>query len=151
MDKNDDFKGGQISKIIIDSLKPFLEKIKKVGLKKSMSALFPGKDADAFVLKKIKNQLAKKRAIELGKNLGRLEVQYRFDGIQIEPCGILRFLIKHIINSMIIYGVSLLLKVRININHINAWMKKTDMHCARYLGQSTILSFLHTENIFQYD
>ena len=27
MDKNDDFKGGQISKIIIDSLKPFLEKI----------------------------------------------------------------------------------------------------------------------------
>ena len=60
MDKNDDFKGGQISKIIIDSLKPFLEKIKKVGLKKSMSALFPGKDADAFVLKKIKNQLAKK-------------------------------------------------------------------------------------------
>ena len=96
MDKNDDFKGGQISKIIIDSLKPFLEKIKKVGLKKSMSALFPGKDADAFVLKKIKNQLAKKRAIELGKNLGRLEVQYRFDGIQIEPCGILRFLIKKI-------------------------------------------------------
>ena len=96
MRKNYDFKGGQISKVIIDSLKPFLEKIKKVGLKKSIGALFPGKDADAFVLKKIKNQLAKKRAIELGKNLGRLEVQYRFDGIQIEPCGILRFLIKKI-------------------------------------------------------
>lgn len=96
MNKNDDFKGGQISKIIIDSLKPFLEKIRKVGLKKSIDALFPGKDADVFVLKKIKTQLAKKRAIDLGKNLGRLEVQYRFDGIQIEPCGILRFLIKKI-------------------------------------------------------
>lgn len=96
MNKNNDFKGGQISKIIIDSLKPFLEKIRKVGLKKSIGALFPEKDADTFVLKKIKTQLAKKRDIELGKNLGRLEVQYRFDGIQIEPCGILRFLIKKI-------------------------------------------------------
>ncbi|MGN1043924.1 MAG: metallophosphoesterase [Acutalibacteraceae bacterium] len=96
MNKNNDFKCGQISKIIIDSLKPFLEKIRKAGLKKSLGALFPEKDADTFVLKKIKTQLAKKRGIELGKHLGRLEVQYRFDGIQIEPCGILRFLIKKI-------------------------------------------------------
>lgn len=95
-DQNSDYKGGKLSEIIIVSLRPFLEKIKSNGIKKSIKNLLPGTDPDQFVLKKIKNQLVKRRGIELGKGLGRADIQYRYDGIQIEFVGVLRFLIKRI-------------------------------------------------------
>ena len=85
-----------LSEIVITAMLPYLEKIKKIGVKKSISNLLPEIDLDSFVLKKIKNQLSRRRTVELGKGLGRVDVQYRRDGIQIEPMGILRFLIKKI-------------------------------------------------------
>ncbi len=94
--RNLDYKGGKLSEIIIVSLKPFLEKIKLNGIKKSIKNLLPGVDPDKFVLKKIKNQLEKRRGVELGKGMGRADIQYRYDGIQIEFAGVIRFLIKSI-------------------------------------------------------
>ncbi len=85
-----------LNEIVIAALLPYLEKIKKEGIKKSISNLLPEVDLDSFVLKKIRNQLSKRRTIELGKGLGRVDVQYRRRGIQIEPMGILRLLVKQI-------------------------------------------------------
>ena len=52
---------------------------------------------DKFVLEKIKIQLSKHRFIDLNnKKLGKIGIQYRYDGIQIEPVGVLGFLIKKI-------------------------------------------------------
>ena len=90
------YKGGKISEIVISSVMPFLNKLKKNGIKKILGEFLPGIDINNFVLEKIKNQLSKRRAVELGKGLGRVYIQYRFDGIQVEPCGVLRFLIKKI-------------------------------------------------------
>ncbi len=91
------YKGGKLSEIVIVSLRPFLEKLKLRGLKETISDLIPGLDPDEFVLNKIKTQISKFRGIELGKNyLGRINIQYRYDGIQIEPVGVLRLFIKKI-------------------------------------------------------
>ncbi len=91
------YKGGQLSEIVIVSLRPFLEKLKNKGLKETVCDLIPGLDLDKFVLGKIKTQLAKLRGIELSRSyLGRINIQYRYDGIQIEPIGFLRLLIKKI-------------------------------------------------------
>ena len=90
------YKGGKISEIVISSIRPFLNKLKKIGIKKCLKSFLPKINIDNFVLEKIKSQLIKRRAIELGRGLGRVYIQYRFDGIQIEPCGVLRFIIKKI-------------------------------------------------------
>ncbi len=98
MDKNKilDYRGRELSEIVVASLRPFLEKVKSNGIKESIEAFLPGVDPHKFVLQKIKNQLEKRRGIELGRGLGRADVQYRYDGVQIEFAGMLRFLIKKI-------------------------------------------------------
>ena len=95
-EKTLEYKGGKLSKIVIESLRPFIDKIKRTGVKKSIENLIPGINADEFVLKKIKHQLCKRRGIQLSGGLGRVDVQYRYDGIQIEFFGILRFFVKRI-------------------------------------------------------
>lgn len=96
MNDKSDYQGGRLSEVVINSLKPFFKKIKDIGIKKSIESLLPGINADEFVLSKIKNQLVKRREIELEKGLGRLAVQYRYDGIQIECAGLVRFLVNKI-------------------------------------------------------
>ncbi len=96
MDDMVDYKGGKLSEIVINSIKPFLGSIKEKGIKKSIENLLPGVKADDFVLSKIRNQLVKRREIELGKGLGRAAVQYRFDGIQIEFSGLVKIFINKI-------------------------------------------------------
>lgn len=95
-DINAKYKGGQLTEIVIGAIAPFMEKIKSIGIKKSIENLIPGTNADKFVLEKIKYQLCKRRGIELAGGLGRADVQYRRDGIQIEFCGIIRLFIKKI-------------------------------------------------------
>lgn len=93
----ENYKGGRLSEIVIISLRPFLEKLKLRGLKEIICDLIPELDPDKFVLDKIKIQLSKLRAIELNRSyLGRINIQYRYDGIQIEPVGFLRLFIKKI-------------------------------------------------------
>ncbi len=91
-----DYQGGRLSEVVINSLKPLLRKIKDIGIKKSIENMLLGINADEFVLSKIKNQLVKRREIELENGLGRLAVQYRYDGIQIECAGLIRLLINKI-------------------------------------------------------
>ena len=96
MNDTSDYQGGKLSEVVINSLKPFLKKIKDIGIKKSIENILPSINADEFVLSKIKNQLVKRREIELENNLGRLSVQYRYDGIQIECAGLIRLLVNKI-------------------------------------------------------
>lgn len=95
-DKSNKYYGGKLSEVVINSLKPFLEKIKLYGIKKSIEDFIPGVQLDKFVLNKIKTQLKKRRGIKLGKYFGMVFVQYRYDGIQIEFSGASRFLIDKI-------------------------------------------------------
>ena len=90
------YKCGKLSEIIIVFLKSFLDKIKKNGLKKMIQTFLPGINLDEFVMQKVRNQMKKRRAVELKKGLGRIDIQYRRNGIQIEPAGFLRTFIKRI-------------------------------------------------------
>lgn len=95
--KNQEYKGGKLSEVVVAALGPFFEKLSANGIKKTVSYFAPGINLDKFVLGKIKSQLSKHRVIELDNiYLDKVEIQYRDDGIQIEPSGILRFLIKKI-------------------------------------------------------
>ena len=96
MDIHENYKGGRLSGIVIESLRKFFEKIKKNGIKKTVESFMPGVDANEFVLLKIRNQLKKRRGIELAHGLGRVDIQYRFGGVQIEFVGIIRYLIKKV-------------------------------------------------------
>lgn len=97
-DKNkEEYKGGKLSEVVIASLRPFLEKLSSQGIKGTLNGYFPDLNLEKLVLRKIKNQLSKHRVIELGNAyLDKIEIQYRHEGIQIEPCGILRLLVKKI-------------------------------------------------------
>ena len=91
-----EYKCGKLSEIVIISLRRFLAKIRENGLKKTVQKFLVEKDLDELVLQKIKNQMQKRRAIELKKGLGRIDIQYRRGGIQVEPAGFLRIFIKKI-------------------------------------------------------
>lgn len=91
-----EYKCGKLSEVVITSLKKFLKKIEFNGLKRTVELFLPGIDLDEFVLQKIKNQMKKRRAVELSNGLGRVDIQYRRGGIQIEPAGILRLFVKEI-------------------------------------------------------
>lgn len=90
------YKCGDLSEIVIASLRKWLQKIKSGGIKNALKSFLPGVDPDNFVLQKIRNQLKKRRAIELKKGIGRVDIQYRRGGIQIEPVGLLRIFVKKI-------------------------------------------------------
>lgn len=95
--KNQEYKGGKLSEAVVAALGPFFEKLSTNGIKKTVSDFAPGINLDKFVLEKIKSQLSKHRVIELDNiYLDKVEIQYRGDGIQIEPSGALRFLIRKI-------------------------------------------------------
>ena len=78
-----EYKCGKLSEVVIVSLRSFLGKIRANGLKKMVQTFLPGVNLDDFVLQKIRNQMKKRRAIELKKGLGRIDIQYRRNGIQI--------------------------------------------------------------------
>ena len=73
-----EYKCGKLSEVVIVSLRAFLDKIKSNGLKKMVEIFLPGINLDEFVLQKIKNQMKKRRAIELKKKLGRIGQADRF-------------------------------------------------------------------------
>jgi len=92
-----EYKGGKLSEIIIISLVPFLASLKRKGIKQSVAEFIPDVDIDKFVVGKIRKQLLKRRGVEISNGfIGRVDIQYRYDGIQIEPTGLLRLLVKKI-------------------------------------------------------
>lgn len=94
---NKKYKGGKLTEAVISSLDPILKKLSEKGIKNVVNGFSSKIDIDKFILNKIKSQLSKHIIIELGnKYLDKLSVQYRYDGIQIEPFGILRLIVKKI-------------------------------------------------------
>lgn len=107
------YKGDKLSETIIVSLEPFWNKLKENGIKESIKNFIPNMDINNFVLNKIRNQLSKRRGIEFNnKYLGRVDIQYRGDGIQIEPTAFPRLFIKKITitDSQIIASLDSILK-----------------------------------------
>lgn len=91
-----DYRCGKLSEMVADVIRNFLNKINEIGLKQSIENLLPGLNANEFVLGKIKFQMSKRRGVELGRGLGRADIQYRRGGIQIELSGFVRYFIKKI-------------------------------------------------------
>ncbi len=93
---NIEYKCGKLSQMVTSLLRTFLKKVNEIGLKETIQKMLPDSDIDSFVVGKLRNQLQKRRMIKLKKGLGRVYIQYRRNGIQVEPSGLLRTFIKRI-------------------------------------------------------
>ncbi len=90
------YKGGKLSKIVVDSIIPYIKRLNEYGIKDVIAKVMPGSDLDYIAINKIRNFLSVRRSIKLGKGLGRVYVQYRRGGVRIEPAGLIRSVIKMI-------------------------------------------------------
>lgn len=94
--EEDKYRGGKLSKIVVDSIIPYIKRLNEYGIKNWIAKVIPGSDLDHVAIMKIKNFLSVRRSIKLGKGLGRVYVQYRRGGVRIEPAGLIRSVIKMI-------------------------------------------------------
>ena len=94
--EEDKYRGGKLSKIVVDAIIPYIERLNEYGIKNYIAKVIPGGDLDYFTITKIKNFLSVRRSIKLGKGFGRVYVQYRRGGVRIEPAGLIRSVIKMI-------------------------------------------------------
>ncbi len=96
----------QLGEIVEVFLRNYLIKIKSEGLKNVISKA-TSKGLDYFILGQVKKHLSPKRVIRLGKGFGMIDVQYKKGGIELDPCGFIRLLIKKIVvgNSQILHAV----------------------------------------------
>lgn len=93
-DGNDEDRG--LSEIITKLLEKYIKKLKIEGLRNRISRAIPNKEIDSFILQNVKKYLMPKKILCMGKVLGIISVQYRRGGIQLEPSGVIRLLIKRI-------------------------------------------------------
>ena len=92
----DNIDDSYLIQIIEKTVKSYFTELKEEGIKNRISSILNGISVDSLILKKIRRYLSPCRSIELGKRAGRAMVQYRGGGIQIEPTGIVRWVIKRI-------------------------------------------------------
>lgn len=90
------FNDEQVSSILTRMLEIYIEKLKTEGLKNRISRALPNNEIDSFILGQVKRRLSAKRILWLGKGLGAVDIQYKNSGIQLEPSGMARFLIKRL-------------------------------------------------------
>ncbi len=88
--------GDKLIELVKQVIEPYFEELKKEGIKSRIESMFTNTNIDKLILSKVRKHLASSRVIELSKGLGRICIQYRSSGIQIEPIGLVRFLIKKI-------------------------------------------------------
>ena len=87
----------KIEYIIRKSLTPFLEQVKKLGLKSSIEKIFPGFYIDDFILKKIRKSLRLIRIINLNKFAGKINIYYKDNAIYLDCIGMIGLFINQII------------------------------------------------------
>ena len=68
-------------------LRPMLEEIGQTGLRQWIAENLPDVDLDALVLDLVRDALAGGMDIELGTGIGRVHVEYRNGGVQLQPSG----------------------------------------------------------------
>jgi 3',5'-cyclic AMP phosphodiesterase CpdA len=90
------YKGGKLSKIVIESIIPYIKRLNEHGVKYVIAKVVPGSDLDYVAINQVKRFLSVRRSIKLGKGLGRVYVQYRRGGVRIELSGFIRSVIKMI-------------------------------------------------------
>lgn len=85
-----------VNRIIEETFLPYVEQIKKTGLKEQISLRVPGLDIDRKLIDMVKKHLAPVREIELGKRIGRATVSYRNGKIIIKLSGTFALFINEI-------------------------------------------------------
>lgn len=89
----------QARQIIKASFEPLFSKVKKYGLKKSIENIFPGLNVENFILKTLRNSLRLIKSVELGNSLGKLNIYYKSNAINIDCVGLISIFISKIIVS----------------------------------------------------
>ena len=89
----------KIEQIIRDSLTPFLEQVRSLGLKSSIEKLFPGFYIDNFIIQKIKKALRIIRMVDLGKFAGKINLYYQNNAICLDCIGTIGLFINQIVIS----------------------------------------------------
>ena len=87
----------QARQIIKASFEPLFNKVKKYGLKKSIENLFPGLSVENFVLKTLRRSLRLIKSVDLGNSLGKLNMYYRSNAINIDCVGLVGIFISKIV------------------------------------------------------
>lgn len=85
-----------LGNIIIKIINPYLVALKQTGIKNKIEEVLTGVSLDTLLINKIRKHLVSVKFVELGRGIGRVAVQYRNYGIQLEPMGLLRLIIKRI-------------------------------------------------------
>lgn len=85
-----------VNKIIEETFSPYIEQIRKTGIKEQINLRVPGLDIDRKLIDMAKKHLAPVREIELGKRIGRATVSYRNGKIIIKPSGTFALFINEI-------------------------------------------------------
>ena len=66
-DKLEKYHGGKLSEVVINSLKPFLEKIKLYGIKKTIEVFIPEVQLDKFVVGIVIGNLFQSRSFAIAQ------------------------------------------------------------------------------------
>lgn len=85
-----------LDKVIESTAYPYIEQIKKTGLKEQISIRVPGFDIEEKIISITKRYLSPVREIELGKRIGRATIGYKNGKIIIKPSGTFALFINEI-------------------------------------------------------
>ena len=85
-----------LENIIMKIVSPYFEMLKQEGIKNKIEEVLTGVSLDSLLIDKVRKHLASVRFVELGRGVGRISVQYRNGGIQMEPIGFVRLIIRRI-------------------------------------------------------
>jgi len=87
----------KVKEIIKESLVPFLQKVKKNGLKKTIENALPGFCVDKFLIETVKRSLKLVKIVKLGCWFGKFNVYYKHGAVVLDPVGIVRLIIEQVI------------------------------------------------------
>ena len=85
--------------IIRASLGPFVQKIRKYGIKKSIEKKFPGIDLKKFIVSKIQRSLRLVKSVRISRKLGKFNIYYKDNAVHIDCVGLVSFFVSQIIIS----------------------------------------------------
>ena len=89
----------QARQIIKASFEPLFNKVKKYGLKQSIENMFTGLNVEKFILQKIQQSLRLIKSAEIGHSLGKFNIYYKSNAINIDCVGLISIFISKIVIS----------------------------------------------------
>ena len=89
----------KVRQIIRASLGPFVQEIRRYGIKKSIEKKFPGIDLEKLVIERIKKSLRLVKSVRISKKLGKFNIYYKNNAVHIDCVGWISFFVSQIVIS----------------------------------------------------